>query len=174
MKKVMNFKSLAMIIAMISAACFTSCTPQPEGPDSKEINFTATFTTDITEVVLSSYDITAEILLDDSTLYAEEINTDIWTYTTNLQGVEASRIYCKVVAKAKETLPEYNAEELYLIGISSTNNVKVTKNKQTTNLMPTRDNSVTYIMKYLAGSKIPDYIAKTPTINIVDVEYQLQ
>lgn len=176
MKKVLNFKSLAMIIAIISAVCFTSCTPEPEGSktDDEGIDLEATFSFDATKTILEAYNITATILIDDEIYLQENISNELWRDGINAPGINASKISCKVVATAKENLPEYNTEETYILEISSANNVKVTKNNKTINLMPTKDKSVVSFSENLAGSKIPDYVAKKQTINIIDVEYQLQ
>lgn len=179
MKKAFNFKSLAMMIAMISAMSFTSCTPEPEKEKTEEtqvqsIDLDATFGFAVSEQILASYDITAEILLDGSTFHKEVVKTDIWSYEINLDKVNISSISCKVIANAKETLPKYEADTKYEISISAWQDVAITKNKQATTLLPSRDSSVKSSTMTISSNKMAEYVINRPTINLINVDYKLQ
>lgn len=177
MKNVVRFKSTAMIIALISAFSFTACkSDEPSGPNDPSANtekktLKALFEGEVSEAVFNSYDFVVNIWTSDEKLLVDnQLTTPEFEYNINLEGTKASSITCQVIATAKKELPEFDAEALYKMMFSTFTTASLIKEDKidvlpNSNLFPIK-NSMS-----LKGFQIPEYVAKHPSISVMDVTY---
>ena len=181
MKKVFNFKSLAMIIAMISAMSMVSCVQEPtanqQGSNTPTtdtiVSATVAFDTQIKEGTIKLYDIVATITIDKETIETP-ITDSTWTYEKTFTKDIPSKVSCKIVGTLKNPLPEITEESLKM-GSNNHSHVSVVRsNNKETSLSPSVSSSDISGTITIGKDKIEEYISKYPTKNIMTAEYEIK
>lgn len=174
MKNVFSFKSMAMIIAMISMACLSSCTPEPDGPGNTKDVFESIqlrMISDLSEDFFESFDVVAVIKLDGEEFLNEAVTEASWVYNFNVKDVKVSSISCEIVASPKKELPEYDAEKVYVMSRNAFANLKLVKDGAEFN--PMFNGSINPNSLSVKGDKVEEYVARNESVNIMSISYDL-
>ena len=192
MKKMMNFKSLAMVIAMILSMSVVSCVPEPDGPgkpgtdtpgasdsntespSSREfVKAIADFKFEISESFLQLYDVVSEVKIDDKVIESKITETN-WNYTEIFEKDEIpSAISCKVVGTAKNTIPEFEEKQLILTSSKSSSVRLIDVNNAERLASSTMFSSETDFLSTISSSKAELFVQQRPIIEFVNVGYKL-
>ena len=188
MKKMINFKSLAMIIAMILSMSVMSCVPEPDGPAKPETETpgdSESTTTEIAKAVtdfslyisdglLKMYDVVAVIKIDDQ-LVEEKITDVNWRYLKTFGKDEIpSNVSCKVTGTAKNPLPEIEDETLKISCSKSCRAYLVDVNNVETNATITSLSEFVVTTMTIASNKAEQYISESPVHDFLDVTYNFK
>lgn len=174
MKNVFSFKSMAMIIAMISMACLSSCTPEPDGPGNTKDVFESIqlrMSSDVSEDFFESFDVVAVIKLDGEEFLNEAVTEPSWVYDFNVNDVKVSSISCEIVASPKKELPEYDAEKVYVMSRSAFANLILVKDGAEFN--PMFNGSINTNSLPVKGDRVEEYVARNESVKIMSISYDL-
>lgn len=179
MKKIINFGSMAIVIAMILSMSVVSCVPEPDGDSDKTpvtpeiVSGIASFGVKISDGILSMYDLTAVIKLDDQVV-EETITDTIWNKQIDFDKNHPSKISCHVYGKVKDPFPEISSS-LVKISTSYNNSLNITHSDgKGTTLSPSYDAGYTSSTMSISSEKVPEYIEKYPIKDIMKVEYEIK
>jgi hypothetical protein len=184
MKKMINFKSMAMIVAMILSMTVVSCVPEPEGPEqsgpstesttkSEIVSGVVNFNVLLSEGVLNLYDVKAVVKIDNE-VKEDSLTGNSWFMNLYLGKNNPSKVSCEVVATAKSQLPEFTEPSL-TIAIKESSYVNVVrKDGKTESLNPSLDYGYQESTLTISSDKAQEYVAKRPTLNIMNVEYVIE
>lgn len=184
-----NFKSMAMIVAMILSMTVVSCVPEPDGPEqsgpeqsgpstesttkSEIVSGVVNFNVLLSEGVLNLYDVKAVVKIDNE-VKEDSLTGNSWFMNLYLGKNNPSKVSCEVVATAKSQLPEFTEPSL-TIAIKESSYVNVVrKDGETESLNPSLDYGYQESTLTISSDKAQEYVAKRPTLNIMNVEYVIE
>lgn len=184
-----NFKSMAMIVAMILSMTVVSCVPEPDVPEpdgpeqsgpstesttkSEIVSGVVNFNVLLSEGVLNLYDVKAVVKIDNE-VKEDSLTGNSWFMNLYLGKNNPSKVSCEVVATAKSQLPEFTEPSL-TIAIKESSYVNVVrKDGETESLNPSLDYGYQESTLTISSDKAQEYVAKRPTLNIMNVEYVIE
>ena len=163
-----------MIIAVISMACLSSCTPEPDGAEETRNVFDSVnlrLSSDLSKDFFESFDVVAIVKFDGEELMNEVVSDSIWSYEFKLTDIKVSSISCEMVAKPKKELPEYDANKVYTMSHDAFGILKVIK--KGVELNPMFNGMINYDSKSVKGDKAKDFVTKRESINLMSISYDL-
>lgn len=187
MKKMMNFKSLAMIIAMILSMSVVSCVPEPDGPSKPEadqpgisdstteyVKVVADFSLELTDGFLKLYDVVSVVTIDDKVINEEVTDVNYRFVRTFEIDEKPSNISCKIVGTAKNPIPEFE-EQAIKVGSTKASAVYYLDKNNVKTLVPVKFDGTAIISSMtFSSSKVQDYVTKFPVREFMNVTYELK
>lgn len=176
MRKVINFRTVVIMIATVLSMGMVSCKPTPEEePDPKPTRTTRAVRYEVilSEDILNLYDVKAITKVGEE-ISETPIVDPAWFFSATFGEDYPSKVSCEITATAKEPLPEIKGETttifIYKYSEAKINYIDGTE----TNIEPSFIGTSNYETMTISSDKTAEYVAQRPVLKIMNVEYTLK